>query len=178
MTSQPFICRWQLFIKAIRSSRFSSVATAQWLNDHHGDKWTKKEANIHPPRLAVVLAPSHPQDEVLSGREKLRKKKQSADLAFLPEEITLYYGTRKKKKKKTFPSHFVSFSYIFSQSSFLLCLSPSASSSSLRLPHLLNTLSWGYTKSWDGEIREADGKKKKVGKVKEPKGAKKEKTEK
>lgn len=82
-----------------------------------------------------------------------------------------------KKKKKTFPSHFVSFSYIFSQSSFLLCLSPSASSSSLRLPHLLNTLSWGYTKSWDGEIREADGKKK-VGKVKEPKGAKKEKTEK
>jgi len=48
MTSQPFICLWQLFIKAIRSARCTSVTAAQWLNDHHGDKWIKNEAKALP----------------------------------------------------------------------------------------------------------------------------------
>jgi len=43
----------------------------------------------------------------------MREKRQIADLAFLPKEITSHYIT-----KKVLPSHFVSHSDIFSQSSF------------------------------------------------------------
>lgn len=63
MTSQPFICPWQLFIKAIRTTRCTSVATEQWFNDHRRDKWIKKEEDALPPYPSVFLNHSQTQKD-------------------------------------------------------------------------------------------------------------------
>lgn len=85
MSSRPVICLCRLFIKAIRSTRCASVATERWLNDHHGDKWIKREANSLC--LSVFLTLSHAQIK------KRKKKRQSADPAFIPKETTTHYIT-------------------------------------------------------------------------------------
>ncbi len=57
----PVICPWQLFIKAIGSTRCTSVDTEQWLNDHHGDKWIRKEANS--PSMCLSLSFTNKEEE-------------------------------------------------------------------------------------------------------------------